>query len=563
LVNQTYVVEDIAFSEDEHTKYKNKILQHLFRRVRIKAFASGSNAHTLPVDEEVLKRCADTIYNQPILWKYNPYMDDAMSHEDDEVPCGFVPKEGNPIEFVNENGKTYLVINALIWTRYCGRLIDIFNRDGNSKDVSVELHCNTIEHEDGDEIVDYVITGITILGEWINPAVKGCKAELLEFSEDRSKYLDIYNQKKNVMGIVNKFSINEKWCNPRRSLLNPILRMANKDALLKEAYLVSDIQHPTTLSCKYPHHAIVDGALALQCQGLYMAFSQVVKDNMFTGAIKEHIVRHYRDLGLNGENYKIFGFSQDIYDTYFRDCLESVGEKQVADIKDTQVAMSETEINNAQDTVVDNASDTQVDNCGGTQVNNADTQVDNCGGSQQMADDDKEDAKKDESTNGEEDSKSDDGKEDAKDKEVDNCNGKKMSELEAKCSELEVECADLKKQNAELEASNKAYMAKFAAMSDYETLKQFKFDTEQKMAQDANMAKMHEVFASIESKGINLSDESKADLEKKFAEYDNIDGWANAVKAFAFDNAESVSDGIIKMPYPNAQPAHRSIWDEL
>ncbi len=558
MVNQTYVVEDITFSEDEHTKYKNKILQHLFRRVRIKAFASGPNVHTLPVDEEVLKRCADTIYNQPILWKYNPYLDDAMSHEDDEVPCGFVPKEGNPIEFVNENDKTYLVINALIWTRYCGRLIDIFNRDGNSKDVSVELHCNTIEHENGDEIVDYVITGITILGEWINPAVKGCKAELLEFSEDKSKYLNIYNQE-NVMGIVNNFSVDEKWRNPRRGLLSPILKMANKNTLLKEAYLVSDIQHPTTLTCRYPHHTIVDGALALQCQGLYIAFSQVIQDGMFTGEIKNHIVRHYRDLGLNSENYKTFGFSKDIYNTYFRDCLESVGEKPVADIKDTQVTMSETEVDNAQDTVVDNACDKPVDNA-------CDKPVDNCGGSQQMADDDKgsESTKEDDKGGSTSDDKSDKGdKEDAKDKEVDNCSGKKMAELETKCSELEVECADLKKKNAELEADNKAYMAKFAAMSDYETLKQFKFDTEQKMAQDANLAKMREVFASIESKGINLSEESKADLEKKFAEYDNIDGWANAVKAFAFDNAESVSDGIIKMPYPNSQPVHRSIWDEI
>ncbi len=558
MVNQTYVVEDITFSEDEHTKYKNKIMQHLFRRVRIKAFASGPNVHTLPVDEEVLKRCADTIYNQPILWKYNPYLDDAMSHEDDEVPCGFVPKEGNPIEFVNENGKTYLVINALIWTRYCGRLIEIFNRDGNSKDVSVELHCNTIEHEKGDEIVDYVITGITILGEWINPAVKGCKAELLEFSEDKSKYLDLYRfSQKNILQVTNNFSLNTKWSNPRRSLLNPILRMANKDELLKESYLVFDTQHPTTLTCRYPHHAIVNGTLALQCQGLYIAFSQVLKDNMFTGEVKEHIVRHYRDLGLNGENYKTFGFSEDIYNTYFRDCLESVGEKQVADTKNTQIDMSEEDVKNAEDTVVTNAEDTQIDNA-------CDKSVDNCGGQQQMADDDKED-NKDKSTESKDDSdyKSDDDKDDAKDKEVDNCNGKKMSELETKCSELEVECADLKKKNAELEASNKAYMAKFAAMSDYETLKQFKFDTEQKMAQDANMAKMHEVFASIESKGINLSEESKAELEKKFAEYDNIDGWANAVKAFAFDNAESVSDGMIKMPYPNSQPVHRSIWDEI
>ena len=168
----------------------------LFREVRIKAFASGENVHTMPIDEDVIVRASKTIYNKPILWKYNKYLDDALGHEKDEVPCGFVPEKfhgkDNEVLLERIDNRLFIVIKALIWTRYCGRLIDIFNRDDNRKDVSVEIATIEDESFNGNKpkILDFVIAGITILGEWINPACKGCEAELLAFSEDQKKYMD-------------------------------------------------------------------------------------------------------------------------------------------------------------------------------------------------------------------------------------------------------------------------------------------------------------------------------------------------------------------------------------
>ena len=39
----------------------DKIEKSLFRKVKIKAFATGENAHTLPIEEDVLRRGAKTI----------------------------------------------------------------------------------------------------------------------------------------------------------------------------------------------------------------------------------------------------------------------------------------------------------------------------------------------------------------------------------------------------------------------------------------------------------------------------------------------------------------------
>ena len=62
----------------------------------------------------------------------------------DSTLFGFIPettnKEENKLSFERgSDGRLWMVINALIWTKYCGRLIEIFKRDGYKKDVSIEI----------------------------------------------------------------------------------------------------------------------------------------------------------------------------------------------------------------------------------------------------------------------------------------------------------------------------------------------------------------------------------------------------------------------------------------
>lgn len=551
--HQVFKIENLSFSDDAgYEEYKKGILNSLFTKVRIKAFASGENAHTLPVDIEVLKRGADTVYNQPILWKYNPYIDDAMGHEKDEVPCGFVPKEDNAIRFEEDNDKTYLVIDALLWNKYSGKLIDIFKRDGNSKDVSVEMTCQTIEHEDGDEIIDYIISGITILGEWINPAVKGCKAEMIEFSEDRDIYINNYIMSESTIKINNSkdASVNGSWENPRRKLLRPILESSNKNSLLKEAYLVPDMENPTTSTCKYPHHVVRNGELVIHEGGLKAAFSRASQQGIVKGKVKSHLLKHYRELGLSTENFSEFGFSEKEFNLLFSEDGDTMDkfEKITCAIKEHECA---------EDVCVECAENGKVTfSCDGKKFTvdadikcTEDGTVECCN----FAWDTKKECDMAYEPDGAHKTGgvADEADDDIKDKKYSEME-EKCAELEKKCSELEVKCAELEKKCSDCEADNKAYMSQIEAMSDYEELKQFKCDAEEKAKQEEQMSQMFSVFSQIESKGISLSDKDKKTLEEKFSEFQDFSGWENFVKAFAFDNAQNV-DGIVRIAYPSTE----------
>lgn len=554
--NTKYKIVGVQFADEYSDSELDLKRRELFRRVRIKAFASGENAHTLPVDIDVLKRGAKTIYNVPVIWDYNPYLDDASTHTPNQVPVGFVPENDNPIEFLEEDGRTYLVVTALLWTKYTGRLIHILERDGGQKDVSIEMDCKCYETDDGDEIVDYYITGITLLGEYVNPAVKGCKAVMLEFADTQEIYDNMYTFAEGSIRIVNtkEAAVDGSWENPRRKLLRPILDASNKNALLNEAYLIPDLENPTTTNCKYPHHVVRDGRLVIHIGGLKAAFSRAAQQEIVKGKVKSHLLRHYHELGLNTENFAEFGFSQEEFSLYFSD--ESEGDNDMEDKKNfanIENPEDEKEVKNAapadgdekkpEDTDEKMADDTSKEDEDSKKEDKADDK------DEKMSDDEHDEKPEDKS---DEDEKSDDDDDDEK---------KDFAEYAKKCAELEVKCADLEKKCAELEADNKAYMARCEAMSDYEALKQFKCDAEAKAEQEKKMSEINQVFSELADKGFVMSDEQKAELSKKYDEYGTLDGFSNYAKAFAFDAMDS--DKEVRMAYPKTAPKIEDIWDKI
>jgi len=163
-----------------------------FQKAKIYAFADGKNAHTLDIENDVLNKCADTIYDIPILYKYNKYIGDFEGHESDEVPCGFIKEEeSNPVVFSKvPDGRTFITIMGTIWKKYSADVLRVFNEDGNKKAVSVEMSVTDSEEiEDKLRVKEFVLEGVTLLGDYINPAVKGANIQL-EFSEDKKAYLN-------------------------------------------------------------------------------------------------------------------------------------------------------------------------------------------------------------------------------------------------------------------------------------------------------------------------------------------------------------------------------------
>ncbi len=94
------------------------------------------------------------------------------------------------------------------------------------------------------------------------------------------------------------------WHNPGAKLYDAICL---DSAALHEAYLeVGDIHNteekktPFTKSgCKYPHHSLnKDGILVVNIDGLRAAYQRAKQMGIFKGAVKEHLVRHYKELDL-------------------------------------------------------------------------------------------------------------------------------------------------------------------------------------------------------------------------------------------------------------------------
>lgn len=138
---------------------------------------------------------------------------------------------------------------------------------------------------------------------------------------------DLFLEKKTGFKVVEidnskDAAVDGKWKDPGASLYNQLLNASwvpegnspNMDECifpyhyLEEAYLIAPINKikygpygmtPFSRSgCKYPHHVIRDGKLVVHIQGLKAAYARAKQMGIFSGEVKEHLERHYKELGL-------------------------------------------------------------------------------------------------------------------------------------------------------------------------------------------------------------------------------------------------------------------------
>lgn len=230
----------ISFSIDEieNAKTLEEINDSQFTRVRIKAFSTGITRHGYSFTENVLKDAAFSILGKPILFKYDLWTDDASAHENDEVQCGFVPKDEKDaevsFEYDKESGKTFLYVNAYIWTVYQEKLISILKRDDGVKSVSVEMWLiEFIEHEKYTEVTKFVFNGVTILGENVTPACEGAKLDVVKFSYDDYKKAQIefehkLNNSIDQESVKGSFLIQKNSNNKEENMAKELVNSADK-----------------------------------------------------------------------------------------------------------------------------------------------------------------------------------------------------------------------------------------------------------------------------------------------------------------------------------------------
>ena len=100
------------------------------------------------------------------------------------------------------------------------------------------------------------------------------------------------------------------WSNPGAVLYDLLMKQENWKELLTETYLrapVSKITPPdgerytgtsfTRSDVGFPHHVVKGGQLVIHEGGLRAAYSRTQQMDRFTGAVKDHLIRHYKELG--------------------------------------------------------------------------------------------------------------------------------------------------------------------------------------------------------------------------------------------------------------------------
>jgi hypothetical protein len=163
-----------------------------FALLSLDFFASGKNKHDTYVSEDTLLKYADTIKNCPVVWKYDPILDDVGTHDPEETPCGFIPQDADISNRKLEDGRTMLTTLSYIWKRYSGNLLEFFKRDGD-KPVSVEMSLFESEERPDNllELKDYKFDAVTVLGSLVTPAIPMAKATVLQYSDE---YKDAYKK---------------------------------------------------------------------------------------------------------------------------------------------------------------------------------------------------------------------------------------------------------------------------------------------------------------------------------------------------------------------------------
>ncbi len=442
-VSLEFAVDGFEFEDVKDARFAKGIIH---------AFADGENAHTHPIETKVLIDCANSVYDIPLVCRYNGFTDDFMSHEADETPIGFIketsPTYSNPIVFEKHtDGRTFLVIKALIWKKYAKDAVRVFKNSEGKKAVSVEITITKGEEIDGKVRVDeFVLDGITVLGDFVKPAVKDARIQV-EFAQDKTDYLN---------GL--------KFADTTTEETGENMADENKMAQGSQVNCADDTNKPE-----------------------------------------------------DGENMSAVGTDGCACNGNMAD-----DENAGSDNADGDENMAQLPPENMSD---DNKSD----------------------------DGDEADDKSDNGDNNE--NKDDESEEDEK---PEDDKSEKMS-VEAAMSQI----ATMSDKINELEAQNRAYMSQIEAMSDYEDLKQFKFATEQRIKQEADMATMNKVMSEIAARGCNMSDEEKDALKAKFSEFSSADAWSNYVKAQAFEKFENNSS-VQQIGLPFAEPKKtNSIWDSI
>lgn len=103
----------------------------------------------------------------------------SFTAPDAERIVGWIPKDAD-IRLERKDNTSWIVASAFLWKWYAPELVDKIARQGSGMDISIETLV-TKEHMEGDIAVEeeYVVLGVTVLGDGVAPAVSGATIQSL------------------------------------------------------------------------------------------------------------------------------------------------------------------------------------------------------------------------------------------------------------------------------------------------------------------------------------------------------------------------------------------------
>ncbi|MGL4802031.1 MAG: hypothetical protein ACRC18_07170 [Cetobacterium sp.] len=185
-------------------------------KVKILVQHDGQNKNGSKFSLEAMKKAESSLKNIPIL-AYIKQDEDGevdfdehnmitkLTQTDDglklttyylEKPIGLIP-ESSEIEYVEQDGRTYLQASGYIWRRYGNEAYDIINEcEEKGTSMEIEVISGAKDEEDGFyDITDYQFLGVTCLGDDVEPGMFNTTIKKYSSSKNYKKCLeDIYKE---------------------------------------------------------------------------------------------------------------------------------------------------------------------------------------------------------------------------------------------------------------------------------------------------------------------------------------------------------------------------------
>jgi hypothetical protein len=199
------VVQKILNFEVEKIKLIQDFSDSQLAIAELMVCSTGNNLHNKPIDLETLKLAMPTLVNKFLVAdiQQSGYFGkkDFKGHTKPELSkiIGFFPAENDfqLIEDEEEEGKFWFKANAIISKTYAPYVYDLFVKK-NYKSVSMEISILETEDIDGKEHVKaFVFNGVSILGDNFTPAINNANIKMFKFSKEDNTEFEIEKQKFN------------------------------------------------------------------------------------------------------------------------------------------------------------------------------------------------------------------------------------------------------------------------------------------------------------------------------------------------------------------------------